>query len=100
MLIFSDFNTCDVDVLGCSEYDGDFNSAVCAYTEHGCLFNLEVDPCEVHNLGDEYPEIRDFFIDRLSWHQDRAPEAIMLQTDAMAFSEVFYKSLCGVTWPE
>lgn len=74
--------------MGCSEHNGEFNSAVCAFTENGCLFNMANDPCEVTDIGDEYPEIRDFLIDRLSWYQDRSPDAIILYTEALEFSEV------------
>ena len=84
----SDFATCTEDALGCSEYDGEFNSAVCVFTENGCLFNLAVDPCEVTDLGDEYPEMRQHFIERLEFHDKHSPDAVLIYRDIVEYSEV------------
>merc|ERR1712113_1087504 len=56
--------------------------------QNGCLFNLAVDPCEVTNLGDSYPEIRDYFIDRLERYQRETPEPLMLYIDKLNWSSM------------
>ena len=83
------------DALGCSEYNGTYNSKVCAYTENGCLFNLAADPCEVTDLGDDYPEIREYFIGRLDYHTAHSPAALILAIDALNYEDYDPSSFCS-----
>jgi len=90
-----EFSTChSSDVLRCSSANLTFNSAVCMYTENGCLFDMDSDPCEVTNLGDEYPEIRDYFIGRLDYHESRAPNALMLDIDQLDYDDYAPEIYC------
>ena len=74
--------------MGCNGYDGPYNSAVCAFTENGCLFNLGLDPCEVTDFGDDHPEIRGYFIERMDYHKEHSPDALLVYGEIVGYSEV------------
>jgi len=90
-----EFSTCHTeDVLGCSTANKTYNSAVCIYTENGCLFDMDSDPCEVTNVGDEYPEIRDYFISRLDYHESRTPNALILDIEQLDYDDYAPEIYC------
>ena len=82
------FSSCpDSDSYGCSDYDGEYNSAECVSTENGCLFNLAVDPCEVTDVGDEFPELRAKLIERLEGYVASTPDALLTTTSTLKYSD-------------
>eukprot|EP01083_Nonionella_stella_P140998 433618_1 len=53
------------------------NSIGCQDTEQGCLFDLELDPCEYYDLSMIYPDLLQRFQDRLDEFQEDAVVALM-----------------------
>eukprot|EP00486_Rosalina_sp_Unknown_P009003 CAMPEP_0201593624 /NCGR_PEP_ID=MMETSP0190_2-20130828/191170_1 /ASSEMBLY_ACC=CAM_ASM_000263 /TAXON_ID=37353 /ORGANISM="Rosalina sp." /LENGTH=482 /DNA_ID=CAMNT_0048052889 /DNA_START=479 /DNA_END=1924 /DNA_ORIENTATION=+ len=53
------------------------NSVGCQGTDKGCLFDLELDPCEYYDLSEVYPEILAKFQNRLNEFQQEATIALM-----------------------
>ena len=52
------------------------------------------DPCEKTNLGDQYPDVRDFFIARLDYHQSRAPAALIIDIDQLDYEDYAPEAYC------
>ena len=56
-------------------------------TENGCLFNLAVDPCEVTDVGDEFPELRAKLIERLEGYVASTPDALLTTMSTLKYSD-------------
>ena len=55
--------------MGCSAVGVSTESLTCHLQETGCLFDLESDACEHHNVGAENTEVRDALIARLDIYE-------------------------------
>jgi len=59
----------------------------CYKAENGCLFNLEVDPCELNNVGEQYPEVRDVMISTLDGFEENAVTPLLDDDDVLDFDD-------------
>ena len=64
---FSDFAVCTESHLGCGVVPSNTNSLKCYGSDKGCLFDLEADPCEYYDVGDQNQDIRGQLIARLEY---------------------------------
>eukprot|EP00484_Ammonia_sp_Unknown_P016451 CAMPEP_0197034286 /NCGR_PEP_ID=MMETSP1384-20130603/12442_1 /TAXON_ID=29189 /ORGANISM="Ammonia sp." /LENGTH=634 /DNA_ID=CAMNT_0042464193 /DNA_START=33 /DNA_END=1934 /DNA_ORIENTATION=+ len=58
------------------------NSIGCQSTDKGCLFDLDLDPCEYYDLSEVYPEMVTKFQSRLDEFQSEATVALMGENNA------------------
>lgn len=59
--------------------------STCYLEETGCLFNLDTDPSELNDVGDEHSELREYFMKRLDYYSNRAPRNLMTFDERMSF---------------
>jgi len=58
--------------LGC-DLDAEPNNLMCFYTDEGCLYDLENDPCEYNDVSDENPTIFAYLREKLANLKDISP---------------------------
>jgi len=66
------------------------NSVECIDTETGCLFDLDLDPCEYYDLSSLYPDINKKLKDRLDFFQEQSAPPLMGENNA---NELFGKEV-------
>ena len=77
-VIYSDFSTCEVHPdLECGVLPEDYTSYDCYQQDTGCLFDIESDPCEYYDVGEQYADVRASMIDRLDEYVNIMPRALI-----------------------
>ena len=76
-MIFSDFSTCrgTQNLLECDDASSEMitpEELDCYKAENGCLFNMESDPCELVNVGEQHRKIREEMIAALDEFEENA----------------------------
>lgn len=75
-------------ILECGDLESvDSKTLDCHHQEGGCLFNLEEDPCEQKDVGDENSEIRDKMIERLDFYEERSVTPLVTMEDRLEWDE-------------
>ena len=78
---------------GFAEVDED--SLNCQHEETGCLFQLDVDPCEYRNVGAEYPDVVSEMSARLDAWERAVDPLVTLDDRIEACDDTFWSPFEG-----
>ena len=92
--MLSGFASCTEDILGCHELSEDSTALDCHEKETGCLFDLESDACERYDVGEAFPEQREFMISRLEYYRQVSPPALIRKEARLDFAELDPETVC------